>query len=136
MKKKLIVIFGSIIAAAVVVCGAFFITKFIDETLAETPSSDAEFLISKHVWQKFGEESVVWTFEADGVCQITTNSTEYFDCEWGIDGDVLKIKTAWLYDLEDSFTFTLDRGGKTETTLTVTSASDGKVSQFLPRDAE
>lgn len=123
-KKKFLVTACSIVAFVAIAAGAYYITKAISGT---SSASAVDFLVSGHEWQKSGEESVVWTFENDGTCKITTNSTEVFNCTWSLDGENLKIKTKWLRDLEDEFTLHINQA---ENSFTVTSKADEKSSTF------
>lgn len=123
MKKKLIVTFCLIIALIGATTGSFFIFKAINSSI-----STVDFLVSGHEWKKSGEETVVWAFESDGTCKITTNSTEFFDCNWFLEGNNLTIKTAWLTDLTDDFEIVINESAQT---FTVTSKSDGKISTFM-----
>lgn len=127
MKKKILVTTCSILAFAAIAAGAYFIAKTLDSTSA---ASATDFLIAGHEWQKTGEESVVWTFENDGTCKVTTNSTETFNCTWQLDGETLKIKTKWLRDLEDEFSIYIN---KAENSFTVISKADEKSSTFVPK---
>lgn len=129
MKKKLIVIFSAIFAFLAVTFGAFFITRLIMEKESAEKISDADFLVSKHVWKKVGTENVIWTFESDGSCKISTNGTETFDCDWNFSDEKLHIKTAWLYELDDTFEFSLDKDAGT---FKVVGSADGKESTFAP----
>lgn len=124
MKKKLLIIFCFIVAFAALAAGAYFITKAIDTSSAV---SAADFLISGHEWQKSGEESVIWTFEPDGICRVTANSTEVFDCDWRLADGFLTVRTKWLTPLTDEFTLTVNQS---DNTFTVVSNSDNKSSTF------
>ena len=126
-KKKALVTVCSIVAFLAVVAGAFFITKAID---GKTAVSITEFLVSGHEWEKVGEETVVWTFENEKACKVTTNSTETFDCEWEIEGDTLKIRTKWLRELEDEFTLEINEAEKS---FKIISKEDGKESTFVQK---
>lgn len=129
-KKKIIVIICSVLAFAAIVAGAFFITKSINE---KANISTAEFLASGHEWKKSGEETVVWTFESNGTCKVTTNSTETFDCKWEIEDKNLKIETDWLTTLKDEFEISINTS---DNSFTAISKSDGKESTFVKKLAE
>ena len=126
-KKKLITTSVSIIAFIAVAVGAYFITKSLNNSSA---LSVVDFLVSGHEWEKVGEESVVWTFENENTCKVTTNSTETFDCTWELNGETLKIKTKWLRDLEDEFTLSVNEAEKS---FTIVSKVDEKESTFVQK---
>ena len=131
MKKKLILIFGSIFFLIAVTAGSFFLTKFIDESDPKKKMSDADLLVSTNSWTKSGEDTVIWSFKPDATCRLTTNGTEYFDCTWYLEDGILGIKTSWLIDLEDEFDFRMNRDSS-ETYFETVSKSDGKSSRFTP----
>ena len=78
--------------------------------------ADAEFLVSTGEWIKDGSQSVIWNFTETGKGKLTTDGhLNDYDFEWSIDGNKLKIDTAWLYELNDEFNYSLDQGNKTLT---------------------
>lgn len=127
MKKKLILIFCSIFAFLAVGVGAFFVAKVVVEG-SGPETTIAEFLAGGHVWKKEGEETVIWTFERDGSCTVTTNGTEEFSCKWYVEGETLGISTEWLTVLEDEFAVKINENDQK---FTVTSLKDGKISTFV-----
>jgi len=109
MKKFSLVIF-IIGILALLGGGGFLAYKF----LGSTNTADADFLISASAWTKDGEPSVVWQFTEIGKGTLTTNNhTNDYDFIWALDGNKLKIETAWLYNLENEYTYSLDQSGKT-----------------------
>ena len=127
MKKKLLLILASIIILIASAVGTFFVAKTLDELDPTKKFSDAEFLTTFSEWKKVGTETVSWSFNSDGTCRLTTNGTEFFDCKWFLEDEILGIKTAWLTELDDEFNFTLDRNEKT---FSVKSLVDGAESTF------
>ena len=56
------------------------------------------------------EPSVVWKFTEVGKGTLTTNGhTNDYDFIWAIEGGELKMETAWLYTLENAYTYTIDQ---------------------------
>ena len=103
-------------------------------TPEEVKKTDTELLVA-HSWEKDGAPSVIWTFHEDGTGEITTNKSNYYDMTWSFSSstnnylvlDSLTIKTAWLYDLEDRFTYEF-----IDDNLKVVDSSDDTESLFLP----
>jgi hypothetical protein len=88
--------------------------------------------LSANAWEKQDAPTVIWTFREDGTGEITTNKSNYYSMEWSLDGEserTLKIVTAWLYELEDSFSFELNRE---ENYFIVKNLSDETESIFVP----
>ena len=133
MKKKLLLIFLYIFLFAGATAGAFFLAKFLDEADPTRKFSDAEFLTSFDSWVKSDADSVIWTFDRDATCTVTTTRVEVFDCTWYLEDDTLGIQTSWLTTLEDEFTFALNREEKS---FTITSLSDQKESTFVAKNNE
>ena len=78
--------------------------------------ADAEFLVSAGEWVREDTKNVVWDFTEVGKGKLTTdNHTNDYDFIWALDGDKIKIETAWLYDLNDEFDYKLDQKSKTLT---------------------
>ena len=109
--KKAIVIF--VVGLAVLVGGlAFLIYKLV----AGPSKADAEFLVSSGEWVEEDDPSVIWKFTEVGKGTLTTDGhqTDY-DFIWSLDDGKIKMETAWLYDIEDEFEYSLDQGSKTLT---------------------
>ena len=71
---------------------------------------DAEYLVEVGAWQLMDEPSVVWKFTEVGKGTLTTNGhTNDYDFIWAIEGGELKMETAWLYTLENAYTYTIDQ---------------------------
>lgn len=133
--KKLIIIFGSIFFLLAVTAGSFFLTKYIDELDPKKNLSDADLLVSVKSWTKSGEDSVVWSFNPDATCRLTTNGNEYFDCTWYLEENILGIKTFWLTELKDEFELHFERSSS-EIYFETVSKSDGEQSKFIPTPLE
>lgn len=93
---------------------------FLIIRLTAGPSvADAEYLISEKEWVREDEPNVIWSFTEAGKGKLTTdNHLNDYDFAWTIEDKKLKIKTSWLYDLNDDFEYTLDQGTKTLTLKT------------------
>lgn len=125
MKKQrtsfIIFIIGLI---AFIAAGIIFAVKLF--TAPAVP--DAEYLVNTGVWTEEGAPAVVWQFTEIGKGTLTTNNhTNDYDFIWALDGDTLKIETAWLYDLENEYKYQLDQSAKT---LTLTSPDRSKTIIF------
>ena len=71
---------------------------------------EADYLVSIGEWVKQDEPSVIWKFTEIGKGTLTTNNhINDYDFIWALDGNTLKIETDWLYDLNDEFTYTLNK---------------------------
>ena len=126
MKKNsslIIFIIGLIVLAA---GGAFLAVSL----LSKPQTADAEYLVQIGAWTEEGtEDFVIWNFTEIGKGTLTTNNHQNdYDFLWAIDGDTLKIETAWLYDLENEYTFKIDRSTQK---LTLTD-SNSKTVTFSP----
>ena len=133
MKKKLILVFLGIFLCLGFAAGAFFLSEYIDESQPWKRQNDADRLVSS-VWRMLDDSgeptTVLWSFNKDATCVITTNQIEYFDCTWFLEDGVLGITTSWLDELHDEFDFkmTVDRE---KSSFSVTNKKDGKESHFV-----
>lgn len=129
-KAKLAIIISSIVLG--VAAAATALILFVFKTpKPEVVLTDRDILIS-HAWEKEGAPTVIWTFRADGTGELTTNKSNYYDMKWSFEQEgeqqVLKIDTAWLYELNDSFVFSLDRENNS---FSVKNLSDETESVFV-----
>lgn len=114
--------------------GVFFgIKMFGRQELAD----DATFLTEVGAWQREDEPSVIWDFtsvssgDEAGKGQLTTNAHENdYDFEWLLTDDQLAINTDWLYELNDTFSYTLDQENKK-----LTLDANGKNWTFVPAES-
>ncbi|MBR3269950.1 hypothetical protein IKG07_01740 [Candidatus Saccharibacteria bacterium] len=88
--------------------------SFLIYRLVVGPSAaDAEFLINAGEWVEEDEPSVVWKFTEVGKGTLTTDGhTTDYDFIWALENGKIKVETAWLYKLEDTFNYSLDQGAK------------------------
>ena len=139
-KKKAkvpLIIFLTTLFIAIAGVAAYFL--LFDQTKPTTILTDIEFL-SQHSWEKEDSPTVIWTFRTDGTGEITTNKINYYDMTFSLSPDslgatdfsspqTLRITTSWLYELEDSFSFTLDRENNS---FKVKNLADEGESVFVP----
>ena len=108
-KKWAVVVFCLGIVA--LIAGAIFA---IVRTNSQPKMADVDYLISAGEWQREDQPMVIWNFTEVGNGKLTTDGhLNNYDFIWSLDGGKLKIETAWLYDLNDEFDYTLDQSGKT-----------------------
>lgn len=91
---------------------SFLIYKLV----AGPAAADADFLINTGEWVEEDEPSVIWRFTEIGKGTLTTDGhqTDY-DFIWALENGKIKVETAWLYKLEDTFDYSLDQNSKTLT---------------------
>lgn len=131
--KLALIISGAVLAAAaIVVVLILFVFKKDEPVIVKTDQD----ILTAHAWEKDGAPTVIWTFHTDGSGEITTNKSNYYNMKWSLEQgegesatQTLKITTNWLYDLDDSFIFSLNRD---EDTFTVKNLTDNTESVFLP----
>lgn len=112
MKKRIpLIVF--IIGIVVLLGGVGFL---LYKVLKQPDTRDAEYLVEIGEWTENDAEGVIWNFTEIGKGSLTTNNhTNDYDFIWAIEGETLKIETKWLYDLNDEYTYSLDRSAKTLT---------------------
>ena len=83
---------------------------FLVMTLLKEPEPrDAERLVEVGAWQREDEPGVIWNFTDIGKGTLTTNNhINDYDFIWSAEGRTLKIETAWLYDINDEYSFSLE----------------------------
>lgn len=112
-KKKRISIIVFIIGIILAIAGAVVLVINI---MAKNTTDNAEFLISTGAWQRQDQPDVIWKFTEAGKGSLTTNNHQNdYDFVWMLDGDTIKIKTNYLYEKEDEFTYKIDQSAKTLT---------------------
>lgn len=105
-KKKILPIVTLVIGLVFLIGGvALLAVKIINTSRA----SDAERLVEIGTFAKDGEADVVWQFTEIGKGTLTTNGHKNdYDFIWAIENGKLKIETAWLYDLNDEYSYKID----------------------------
>ena len=129
-RAKLIIIISSIIIGVAAV-GALLYYFIFSKKEPEVILSDRDILVS-HAWEKQDAPTVIWTFYADGTGELTTNKSNYYNIKWQLlqeDKSLLNIDTEWLYELNDSFEFVLNRENNS---FVVKNLADEKESVFVP----
>lgn len=134
-KKKIISTVVMVLGFAALVVGAVFL---ILKLTAKPKVADGDYLVEAGNWvledgtecttNESGTDSaevrrctpsVIWHFTEIGKGTLTTNDhVNDYDFAWAIDGDKLTIRTNWLYELNDQYTYKLDQ---TTGTLTLSS---------------
>ena len=126
--KIIIALISAIVVISAIAAILIFVVFKKEEPVIELTDRD---ILSSISWEKEGSPTVIWTFDTDGTGEITTNKSNYYGIKWTLEeGDTttLNITTDWLYDLNDSFTFTLNRE---TTTFHVVNLVDGTESTFV-----
>lgn len=73
---------------------------------------DGEYLVSAKNWVLDSSSDVTWDFTEVGKGKLTTNSHQNdYDFIWALDGNELKIETKWLYDMNNVYTYELNKDG-------------------------
>ena len=125
--KKIISIIIFIIGLVTLAAGAVI---FLLDWLKKPAVEDAEYFVSIGEWVEEDSDNVIWKFTEIGKGTLTANGhLDDYDFIWSLEGNKLKIETAWLYDLNDEFTYTLNQK---ENTLKL--ESDGKTVTFVPKE--
>ena len=131
-KSKKPLIFTLVVLAVLIAGAATFYFLYWKNREPVVVLTDAEILAETKSWEKSGAETVIWTFNPDGTGELTTNKSNYYDFTWALESGepaLLKIQTAWLLELSDTFEFTLNRETKS---FTVKNQSDDTESTFVP----
>ena len=99
-----------IVGLVALVVGVVFLVLNI---LREPETPDGEYLVSATEWVMDGEPKVIWNFTEVGKGTLTTNGhTNDYDFIWALKDDRLQIETNWLYELENAYTYRLDKETK------------------------
>ena len=118
MKKRVSLIIFIVGLVTLLGGGGFLLYKI----LKQPDIRDAEFLVEVGEWAREDDDRVVWTFTEVGKGTLTVNNhANDYDFIWATEGDTLKIETDWFYNLEDEYTYSIDRSTKT---LTLTAGED------------
>lgn len=124
--KKIISIIVFIIGLIALAAGA---VVFVLDMMKKPAVEDAEYFVSIGEWVEEDSNNVIWKFTEIGKGTLTTNGhLDDYDFIWSLEGNKLKVETAWLYDLNDEFTYTLNQKDNT-----LKLESDGKTVTFVPK---
>lgn len=124
-KKQILSITSLIIGIITLIVGAIFL---IIRLVGGNAIQDGEYLVSAKEWtlntgtncdtEANCTPSVIWKFTEIGKGTLTTNNHQNdYDFIWSIEDGVLKIETAWLYNLENEYEYTLDQSTGTLTLM-------------------
>ena len=112
-RSKILCIATFVIGLFVLVVGAVFLILNI---LRGNSVADGDYLIEMGDWTltDCGEDNcdkVIWDFTEIGKGILTTDGGEHkYDFEWAIKDGKLKIRTNWLYDMDNEYKYSLDQG--------------------------
>lgn len=107
-RKQLLSIIIFIIGLITLIVGVVFLILKLN---SKAPLEDGEYLISVDSWTKEDEPSVVWAFTEIGKGKLTTNNhLNDYDFVWAIEDGKIKIKTGWLYSLNDEYSYRIEDG--------------------------
>ena len=101
---------------------------FLIVTIVRKPKvQDGEFLTSIGKWVLNDNENVVWEFSEIGKGTLTTDGhLNDYNFTWALEDGKLKIRTDWLYALDNQYDYSLDQNAK------VLTLQDGdKISVFV-----
>ena len=137
-KSKAPLIIGIVIGVFAIAAALFYFLYWRNRE-PEIVLTDVQYL-ALHAWEKEDAPTVIWTLKEDGTGELTTNKTKYYEMAWTLSENssketskdfplVLKIATAWLYELDDSFEMSINRE---EGKFTVKNLADGGESTFVP----
>lgn len=125
--KKRVGLIVMLVGILACIAGLVFLLMNI---FAKPDMRDAEYLVEVGAWVRKDEPSVEWKFTEVGKGVLTTNAhMNDYDFIWALDEDTLKVETAWLYTLNDSFVYELNQSDKT---LTLT--KDEETIVFIPAE--
>ena len=111
MNKKRISLIVFIIGIITLLAGVVFL---IIRLVTAPKVNDGDFLVSAGEWSKEDDSNVIWNFNEIGKGTLTTNNhLNDYDFKWTLEDGKLKIKTEWLYEMDDEFDYKLDQNGNT-----------------------
>ena len=126
-RKQLISIIIFIIGLITLIAGVVFLILKLN---SGAPIEDGEYLISVDSWIREDEPGVIWSFTEIGKGKLTTNNhLNDYDFIWAIEDGKIKIKTDWLYSLNDEY------GYRIEDENLILIRSDSSEIKFSPRSS-
>lgn len=119
-KMKITSIVALVVGLIVLVAGGVF---FVIKNNEASKKGDADYLVEMGDFVMDGSDgAVVWKFTEVGKGTLTTNNhTNDYDFQWAIQDDQLKIRTDWLYEMDNEYTYEVNQGAKT---LTLTNGDE------------
>ncbi|MBO7664672.1 hypothetical protein J6S46_02345 [Candidatus Saccharibacteria bacterium] len=134
MKKKRLPLIIFIIGLVALLGGAGYL---IFKIIKQPDLRDAEYLVDAGEWVEEGADGVIWDFTEIGKGSLTTNNhINDYDFLWSMEGDKIKIETKWLYDLEDEYTYSIDRGSKSLTLTAGEKSTTFKINENAAKTEE
>ncbi len=107
-RKQLISIIIFIIGLITLIAGVVFLILKLN---SGAPIEDGEYLISVDSWIREDGPGVIWSFTEIGKGKLTTNNhLNDYDFIWAIEDGKIKIKTDWLYSLNDEYSYKIEDG--------------------------
>lgn len=107
MNKKRVSLIVFIVGIVALVSSIIFL---VVKLTAEPAKHDGEFLVTVGEWVEEDTPGVIWNFAEIGEGSLTTNNhINDYDFKWIMEDGKLKIKTSWLYDLNNEFEYSLDQ---------------------------
>ena len=105
-RKQFISIIIFIIGLITLIAGVVFLILKLN---SGAPIEDGEYLISVDSWIREDEPGVIWSFTEIGKGKLTTNNhLNDYDFIWAIEDGKIKIKTDWLYSLNDEYDYRIE----------------------------
>lgn len=113
-KMKVASIVTLVVGVIVLVIGGVFLIIKKNEA---SKIGDADYLVETREFVMEGSDgAVVWDFSEIGKGSLTTNNhTNDYNFQWAMEDDKLKIKTDWLYEMDNEYTYQIDQGARTLT---------------------
>ncbi len=119
-KMKIASIVTLVIGVIALVAGGVF---FVIKKNEADKMGDADYLVKAgNFVMEDSDGAVIWDFTEVGKGKLTTNNhTNDYDFQWAIEDDNMKIRTDWLYEIDNEYTYQLDQGAGT---LTLTAGEE------------
>ncbi|MBR2726005.1 hypothetical protein IKE87_01935 [Candidatus Saccharibacteria bacterium] len=119
-KMKIASIVTLVVGLAVLVAGGVF---FIIKQNEASKAGDADYLVEMGDFvMEDSDGAVAWKFTEVGKGTLTTNNhTNDYDFQWAIEDDKMRIRTDWLYEMDNEYTYEVNQGAKT---LTLTNGDE------------
>ena len=99
----IVFIVGILLLVAGIVC-------LIINASQNSVAKEAEYLMAAESWVLEDSDQVIWDFTEVGKGTLTTNAHENdYDFKWVLEDGKMKIETAWLYELNNEYDYSLDQ---------------------------
>lgn len=119
-KMKIASVVTLVVGVAVLVAGGVFLV--MKKTEAEK-MGDADYLVKTGKFtMEDSDGAVEWDFTEIGKGKLTTNKhTNDYDFQWAIEDDKMRVRTDWLYEMDNEYDYDVDQAAGT---LTLTSGDE------------